>query len=176
MDDIARRRNLIDRLRESHAVALHNGEWLEQKGWHLLTYASSLTAVVGVLQIILVQATGVSRAFYGGLIVLLLLYLVLTASVSRVIWPGWYSYPIALPLSNSDRDLDDWEALYLQSDEVVYLTHFIGSLVGTGRETGVIQKANRINSQKARYLQIAAFTLGLIVVDLVAMAVIALLS
>lgn len=169
--NIERGRELVEILRAKHEAKLRNGEWIEQKGWGILTFASTTLAIVAVFEALLVQSTGVSTAFWIGLIIVLGLYGGLVYAVGQVVKPTDYTYSMELPPKGTGWG--EWETKYLQISEDRYVAQLLTNYLGDRTEQGVILDAEETNREKARHLQYAVYLLGANILGLIALAVIA---
>lgn len=174
--------NTVDRYREvaallkdQHDVVLHNGEWLEQKGWQVLTFGSSTVGIIAVLQALLAQRAGVGTAFWIGLIVVLALYALMAAMAFKTIKPCAYELMPTLP--GKPKSVDEWSAMYLTSDDEQFLLQLISNYAGDGgTSTGTIQDNETVNQRKARYLTYAGMALIATMLGFVGLAAVAVLT
>lgn len=153
---------------------MHNGEYLDQKAWNLLSFTSSTFAIVAVLQAVLVSGSDVSVAFWVGVMGVIAIYGALAYCVFQVTRPVDYEYPIALP--SADQSIDDWDAMYLTAHDRAFKQQLLTDLIGDGSEPGAIQTNEQRNNRKSRYLSFAMWTTVLLFASLVVLAAIAVIG
>jgi len=165
---------LLPYVQDLHESKLANGEWLEQKGWQILSFGSSTFAIVSILLALLAQKADVNSVFWGALAVVIVLYGLMAAAAIKVIIPADYMFT---PGTFSDsQGAAQWSQRYLESSDEDFRLQLLSNYLGDGTETGTIQDNERINRRKGWWLVVALNLLAATMAGQVLLAIIAVVA
>ncbi len=176
-NNIDRKRELVESLKEVLEAQFEAAEALDTKAWNVLSVTSATLGIASSIQVILIGKSA-ELSFWIGLAVVLFLYLWQVREVLAAVKPlTWHLVPGVADGEISFRKLME---KYVGTDESTYLNKLIVDYAGKidpDNEDrllpGAIQVALSNNVVKKKHIIRAARLLGAIIAGLIIMAVLA---
>ena len=142
---------------------------IEHKAIELFKFSSAIVAIIAGLGLTVSEIRD-EPSLVIGFILLFIVYLIHITCLYRVMRPGVYSTVPGIP--HLATTYDDFYASYIGKGEDGYLVQMISDLGGTDDAPGAIEKNEKRNAEKAKFLNYMGLTFVVMNLDLLIMATI----